>query len=224
MSKEYLKLLLMLCIINTFNLFAQQDNRKFNISLCCGAAPIGLGPASGMENAMKSQGYDEESYFFGGRVTYPHSYSGSLSWMIQGQYLLNKTFSLSLTAGEVDLGNTIGSKPENSAFLHIYYSIFAICPAVMVNLGNIFQIGAGPAFFNAKANNETHFRLGLVFEAGFNYPADSRYFFRFLYQFRYVGKIDIGAQRQDFSDQYSAPIGEILYDHTFIGTGVGVRI
>ena len=225
MSKEYLKLLIMfcICIITTFNLFAQQDNRKFNISLYGGVAPIGLGPASEMENAMVILGYNAEVRFWG-TTKYPYSNSGNLSWMIQCQYLLNENFAVSFIAGESDLGSIHGYKSSSVSFLTINNSIATISPMLLFNLSGILQFGAGPAYFRIKANNESHPKIGLNLEASLTYPNDSRLFLKFIYQYRYVGKVNIGAQPQDFSDQYSAPIGEILYDHTFIGTGVGVRI
>jgi len=227
MKNKYLTtgiILVLFCLFFSCNSFAQPASRRFSISIIGGTTS--KGPASDLESALNLAGYNDVSSFWGSTTAHPFSKTGlgaiGSPWLVQCQYLLNGNLAVSMIVSNSDIGMTLGYK-KSSYFSQINYSVLTISPLLSISLNNIFRIGAGPAYYITKANNESSSIFGGLLDIGLSVPNDSRFYFTFSFQYRFVGKMDLSEVKENYPSSKIIPIGEVNFNHTFTGIGIGIR-
>ena len=196
------------------------------------------GPAGDLENAMRAAGYGQPSFSFLGSGSYPTSSTGlgtngpdpagSL------RYSLNPHLAVGLTGGASSLGTTYGHAA--ATFVVVESSSTCVGALVFYQAGDVFRIGAGPAWYrlqmrqiDGREQTLTASRLGFVAEAGVTFPARTRVFGDLHVQYRGAGRADLGTFTPPPPSGSSAPspplpVNSMNFSHWTLGVGVGVRL
>jgi opacity protein-like surface antigen len=234
---------LLIIIIFLSNSSAQQipDSDTINIKKWSVSINFGVrigGPNVQLKEAIYEYGFDRTpqatASLFGpvqsGKEK-EHPYTNTYpSLMINAKYYITGPLAIGISTGYTHLGDIHG---YNTGYLNINNSVFSISPIISLNSYDIVRIGLGPALFftNAFTGNlldpgeekYRHKKIGFVIAFGFRIPKTTRVFFEFDFQYRYVGKADIGPFTVDNYQSATLPKTSVSYNHAFIGAGFGFR-
>ena len=212
-----------------------KKQRRWSLSLSYHLAYTSSGPASDVEMAMISSGWDQGSCNIKecGKI-YKHPFSstgfGGFPWMLGFDYQIKTPFSLGVLFGNSNIGKTLGLHEERLS-LNIDYSVRMVATTFSVQSKGVW-LGAGPAIFTANAWKssgagapiEKHNKIGFLMDFGLAIPADYSYFVELKVQYRKVGQVEIGPF-MDTGKILTAtfPATKVSYDHWFMGFGLGIR-
>lgn len=223
------------------------DNRKNKSwSVCLNSARFKSGgPAKDLENAMNLADFDVDSPgYFGLRgAQYPTSNRSGHKFTFSAKYMIKPPISIGFFAGNTDIGNTSGRAVNSNnigQLLNIEYSLFCFAPIISVShFYDGIRIGIGPAIYYAEANklmdeskyyygewkeNYSKTKPGFLIEIGIRIPDRSHFFGEFLFQFRKVGKVEVGPYNAVVVETATLPKTKVSFDHTLIGYGIGFRL
>jgi hypothetical protein len=213
-----------------------REKRPWEISLHLGKTSGG--PAKDLEAAMVSSGFNERYAGVPG-VAPPQDYPYSETGLSKSEFSVD----LNVRYAEGDLlyggiisysqvGMTSGYQSP-SHFIDLSNSVVVVAPTAGIRLGEFLRLGVGPALYFCKCDASTPYgevgstsetKLGLIFDAGLVFPAQSRFFVDLAVQYRLVGDAAVGP----FQDVYGSsvatfPATEASFNHAFVGLGMGVR-
>jgi hypothetical protein len=214
---------------------SEPEIKRFSFSVYYGGS-IG-GPAKDLEAHMRASGFDKNSpcfLFCTGLLTRPESYPGDGSAMMALKYRLRNRVAVQLLFAGTSTGMTIGDAGggmfDGSLRLsHAVQTVAAIATLEALEDGHL-QLGLGPALHTISTNgsntqSQGATRLGLVFDAGLQFPSNSRFFVDLRAQYRWVGSVDIGPYTASgFNDPAVLPEASFSFNHTWLGVGFGVRL
>ena len=210
-----------------------KTQRRLSLSYYLGHTSSG--PASEIEMAMISSGWNETSPgFFGPAIKHPFSNTGfgalGFPWMLGLDYRIKAPFSLAVFFSNSAIGTTHGYH-ENRSSLFIDYSVSMVASTFSVQSEGM-RLGAGPAIFTTNVWNDDGSggpvkkdnKIGFLIDFGLAIPTDSHFFAELKVQYRKVGQVGIGP----FMDTgkilpATLPATKVSYDHWFTGFGLGKR-
>lgn len=208
------------------------EERKWSISFIIGNS--WLGPTRDIVEAMKKVEFDQKhrGWFSGDDSTkYPKSYEGGFAWLVNVKYDLTGSHSIGIISGNSYLGEAQGHH-EETGFLYTGFSVFFIAPVYSINLYDYFRIGIGPALYLTETHESigrekkyfNNTKIGLLIDAGLRYPSKSLFFAELNFQYRIVGKVEVGPFKLGHGEDMAfLPKTEINYKHYLIGVGFGIR-
>lgn len=189
---------------------------------------------------MVASGFNQTSpsSWFGGPTAHPFSRTGfeetGASWMMAMRYALTPYFLLGLIASNAPIGETLGYHGSNY-YLFVDYSVATVGITGAFQLADVLHVGLGPAVYVATSSqnylggdieSRSATRIGGILDAGLSIPPDTRFFFTGSFQYRYVGKADVGP----FTTRFVNSVGPTLpstsawFNHTFTALGLGIRL
>ncbi len=209
-----------------------QKLRRFSVSAYSGIAKGG--PTDDLEQQMRQNGFDATTpggcfIFCGGPTSHP--FSSDSGWgqsMLAFKYRFNRLFTTELIFGSSDTGMTMGSAGY-LANLSLGHSVTTISPLLAFDEGTI-HLGLGPAVYIVSVDAEpfkdgqTKMKLGLLADAGMQFPLNSRFFIDFRVQYRLVGRAEVGPfDVVGFSNAATLPASDVSFSHAYLGVGFGIR-
>jgi hypothetical protein len=204
--------------------------KRFSISGYFGGTSGG--PAAGIEAEMRTAGFDKTTQcwiFCEGAIHHPKSYGPGTSSMVALKYRLRPRLAVQLLYGGVSTGETIGAAGGTfGGLLILNHGVNTLAVVASLQEGPLV-LGLGPALYMLRAS-DTHgeageaTKLGLVFDAGLQFPPNSRFFFDLRAQYRWVGSARVGPYTaSSFGDSAVLPEFSLNFSHAWFGVGFGVR-
>lgn len=205
--------------------------KRFSISATGGAA-VG-GPAGALENEMRAAGFGEDLpclFLCTGMIERPVSYESGQSFMVALKYRLRKHLAVQLLYGSASTGMTVGSTGGFGGGLRLEHGAQTLAAVATFEEGPL-QLGLGPALYmlsvtdgNSGTGEAT--KLGLVADAGIQFPRNRRFFVDLRAQYRWVGSASMGPYTVSglFTETAVMPEFSISFNHAWLGIGFGVRL
>ncbi len=205
--------------------------KRFSISGYSGA-PIG-GPSGDLEAEMRTAGFDKTTqcwFFCEGAIRHPKSYAPGTSGMLALKYRLRRRLAVQLLYASTSTGETIGAAGGTfGGLLILRHGVNTLAAVATLQEGPLL-LGLGPALYMLSAS-DTHgetgeaTKLGLVFDAGLQFPHNSRFFVDLRAQYRWVGSASFGPYTASgFDDSAVLPEFSLNFNHAWFGLGFGIRL
>jgi len=210
--------------------------KRLSISVYGGAA-IG-GTAGALESDMRAAGLDKTTppYCFLGMcnndyIPHPETQAGASS-MLALKYRLRPQWAIQLQYGSASTGRTIGNAGGFGALLVLDHGVRTLAALATFEEGPL-QLGLGPALHVVRVVDEPQqtggatevSKLGLVVDAGLQFPRNSRFFVDLRAQYRWVGSATVGPYTASIFDESAVlPESSLSFNHAWFGIGVGFRL
>ena len=230
------------------DIFGNQSKLSLSFYL---ATTVG-GPSKQIENAMRTSGFNDDSWWSSGK-NYPFSRFNGIPWMIETQYRLNKSVSVGFQISNSILWETLGYANPQVGFgeyLSLNYSTMSYSPIVSFHFNEYIILGIGPSFNTLKANefSSSHIqyfdendiklvdenKIGMLAHLNLRIHISSLFSGNLIFQYRYIGSTNIGPIVKENTIGITTPTPstvtitfpetEINYNHLFIGLGLGVHL
>lgn len=189
---------------------------------------------------MTGSGFDQTSPrgWFGGPTPHPFSRTGlgetGAPWMLAMQYSLTQFALIGVIAGNAPIGETFGYH-GSPFYLFVDYSVATVGITGSFQLADVFRAGIGPAIYVATSSQDylgsdiesrSATRFGGLLDIGLSLPSDTLFFFAGSFQYRFVGKADVGPFTTRFVNSVgpTLPSTSVWFNHTFVAVGIGVRL
>jgi len=205
--------------------------KRFSISGYAGA--LFGGPSGDLEGEMRTAGFDKTTpcwFFCEGAIRHPKSYAPGLAGMLALKYRLRPRLAVQLLYASTSTGETIGAAGGTfGGLLILSHGVSTLAAVVSLQEGPLL-LGFGPALCMLSAS-DTHgetgeaTKLGLVFDAGLQFPRNSRFFVDLRAQYRWVGSASFGPYTASgFDDSAVLPESSLSFNHAWFGLGFGIRL
>lgn len=204
--------------------------KRFSIALYAGAA-VG-GPAAGLESEMRAAGLDKTTQcwlFCEGPIHHPKSYAPGMGSMIALKYRFRPRLAVQLLYGSSSTGQTIGASGGFGGILILDHGVRTLAGLATFEEGPL-QLGLGPALYGVRAvdlpvGGGEATKLGLMADAGLQFPHNSRFFVDLRAQYRWVGSVSIGPyQVSAFDEETVLPECSPSFNHLWFSVGFGFRL
>jgi hypothetical protein len=205
--------------------------KRFSISGYFGGTSGG--PAGDLEAEMRTAGFDKTTQcwmFCEGSIHHPKTYASGTSSMVALKYRLRQRLAVQLLYGGTSTGETIGAAGGTfGGLLILHHGVTTLATVATLQEGPLL-LGLGPALYMLRVS-DTHgetgeaTKLGLVFDAGLQFPHNSRFFVDLRAQYRWVGSASIGPYAaSSFDDAAVLPEFSPSFNHAWFGLGFGFRL
>lgn len=209
--------------------------RRLSLSLSLGTTSSG--PAADIESAMTKAGFNQTSYGFWGPSPSPFSRTGfgeiGYPWMFALRYSPSSLLLLGFIASNAPIGESLGLH-ESNLYLFIKYSVSTVASTASVSLADVLHVGLGPAIYVASSRQDeigtdinitSATKIGALLDVGLSVPAHSRFFVVGSFQYRYVGRADVGPFKSTLGGYFATmPSASARFNHTFTSLGFGIRL
>ena len=152
--------------------------------------------------------------------------------MLALKYRLRPRWGIELQYGYSSTGETVGNAGGFGALLILDHGVRTLAALGTLEEGPL-QLGLGPALYVVRVVDEPQgiggatdvSKLGVVVEAGFQHPRNSRFFVDLRAQYRWVGSVTIGPYTASLFDESAVlPVCAVSFIHAWFGIGVGFRL
>ncbi|MGA7305907.1 MAG: hypothetical protein WBW88_13595 [Rhodothermales bacterium] len=202
------------------------DKDRVSLVLSLGAA-LG-GPASGLADQLRRAGYDDGSpaCFFSscGTLPNPTEQRPSVASGVTLRYLINHALIVGGGFATSDLGGAIGYKKSGFNFIFSDWTASILWAGAFWTALPGVRLGGGPAWYrlHSQAHEEYKIsRLGLMGEAGLEFPSNRLFFVDVAARINLVPEDDV--QYRDLHGETTASLRP-KWTHTQLLAGFGVHL